>query len=239
MIVKELHESHPEISSMKSLAIVYVWWPDLDQWLEEQICNVLLSTGMKQTTNSTSSSLGVAREAMGEIVYWLSRSMLWEVFLGTCWFPIQVVEVHLVSYTTNAVTIEKLRFIFLTHRLPNMIVSDNESVFTNTKFSDFMTYNGNTHVKLSPYHPSTNGLAEWVVQTFKAGIKKQTEGTLELKLSHFLFHYRWTSLTMTGQSPPELLLGRHIKFCLDLLHPNRKTKVAQNLWRQKLNHESW
>ena len=39
MIVKELHESHPGISRMKSLARGYVWWPGLDQQLEEQVHN--------------------------------------------------------------------------------------------------------------------------------------------------------------------------------------------------------
>ena len=110
-----------------------------------------------------------------------------------------------------------------------MIVSDNGSVFTSKTFADFMSYNGITHVKSSPYHPYTNGLAEQAVQTFKAGIKKQTEGTLESKLSHFLFYYRITPQTTTGQSPVELLLGRHLKSHLDLLHPNAKTKVAQSL----------
>ena len=84
-----------------------------------------------------------------------------------------------------------------------MIVSDNGSVFTSKEFADFMNYNGITHVKSSPYHPSTSGLAERAVQTFKAGIKRQTDSTLELesKLSHFLFHYRLTPQTTTGQSP--------------------------------------
>ena len=118
-----------------------------------------------------------------------------------------------------------------------MIVSDNGTVFTSKEFSDFMTYNGITHVKSSPYHPSTNGLAERAVQTFKTGLKKLTKGTLESKLSHFLFHYRLTPQTTTGQSPAELLLGRRIKSCLDLLHPNAKTKVLQALQRQKLNHD--
>ena len=110
-----------------------------------------------------------------------------------------------------------------------MIVSDNGSVFTSKEFSDFMIYNGITHVKSSPYHPSTNGLAERAVQIFKAGIKKQAEGTLESKLAHFLFHYRLTPQTTTGESPSELLLGRRIKSRLDLLQPNVRSKVFKSL----------
>ena len=34
-------------------------------------------------------------------------------------------------------------------------------------------------------------------------------------------------------------MGRHIKSRLDLLHTNVKTKVEQNLQRQKLNHDKF
>ena len=69
-------------------------------------------------------------------------------------------EVHPVNASTSAVTIEKLKFIFSTYGLPEMIVLDNGLVFTSKEFADFMTYNGITHVKSSSYHPSTNGLTE-------------------------------------------------------------------------------
>ena len=39
MIVKELHESHPGISRMKILARGYMWWPGLNQRLEQQVRN--------------------------------------------------------------------------------------------------------------------------------------------------------------------------------------------------------
>ena len=68
-------------------------------------------------------------------------------------------------------------------------------------------------------------------------IKKQAEGTLESKLAHFLFHYRLTPQTTTGQSPSELLLGRCIKSRLDLLQPSVRTKVFKSLQQQKLNHD--
>ena len=71
----------------------------------------------------------------------------------------------------------------------------------------------------------------------KAGIKKQAEGTLESKLAHFLFHYRLTPQTTTGESPSELLLGRRIKSRLDLLQPSVRSKVFKSLQQQKLNHD--
>ena len=75
-------------------------------------------------------------------------------------------------------------------------------MFTSKEFADFVKRNGITHVKASPYHLSMNGLAEHAIQTFnKSSIKKFTEGILENKPFHFIFHYSLTSQTATGQPP--------------------------------------
>lgn len=40
-ILQQLHQSHPEVSRMKALARSYLWWPKLDQEIENlvKICN--------------------------------------------------------------------------------------------------------------------------------------------------------------------------------------------------------
>jgi len=81
-----------------------------------------------------------------------------------------------VTNPTSAVTIEHLHSIFATHGLPEMLVSDNGSVFTSVEFDNFTKQNGILHLKSAPYHPAaaSNGLAERAVQTFKAFVKKET-----------------------------------------------------------------
>ena len=86
-----------------------------------------------------------------------------------------------------------------------------------------MERNGIKHILTSPYHPSSNGLAECAVQTFKNGIKK-LEGDVQERISRFLFRYRVTPHSTTGLSPAELLMGRRLRTHLDLLHPDTSQK---------------
>ena len=74
-------------------------------------------------------------------------------------------------------------------------------------------------------------------QTFKQGLKKLTEGSLETRLARFLFSYRTTPQSTTGQSPAELLFGRPLRTQLDLLQPDLRAKVQCQQERMKINHD--
>ena len=81
------------------------------------------------------------------------------------------------------------------------------------------------HITSAPYHPSTNGLVERVVQTFKQGMKKQGDGSVDTKLARFLLSFRITPQSTTGESPAPLRWGRSLKSHLDLLRPDVATRV--------------
>ena len=95
-------------------------------------------------------------------------------------------EVHPTTMTTSAATITLLRKLFATFGLPEVVVSDNASNFTNEEFETFSRKNGVKHVKTPPYHPASNGLVERAVQTFKSGMKKLTEGSVQMKVPFFV-----------------------------------------------------
>ena len=146
-------------------------------------------------------------------------------------------EVLMVSTATSAVT---MRAVFAVHGLPETLVTDNGSVFTSREFVEF-TKNGIHHihhVRSSPYHPASNGLAERAVQTFKAGMKKSSTGSIETCLSRFLFRYRITPHTTTGRSPAEMLMGRHLRSHLDQIRPDVAQRVQRSQERQKVNHNA-
>jgi hypothetical protein len=71
------------------------------------------------------------------------------------------------SKTTSTHTIAVLRTIFARNGIPSHVVTDNGPQFTSSEFQQFMGLNGIKHIKITPYHPSSNGLAERFVQSFK------------------------------------------------------------------------
>ena len=77
----------------------------------------------------------------------------------------------------------------------------------------------------APYHPSTNGLAERMVQSFKNAVKA--------RLDRFMFAYRTAPHAATGHSPAQLLFGRNLKSRLDLLKPNIKRVVDGRLLKNE------
>ena len=109
--------------------------------------------------------------------------------------------------------------------------------FTSSVFTEFMRQNGIQHIKVAPYHPASNVLAERAVQTFKAGVKKRIVGTLEDWISRFLFAYRTPPHTTTGVSPTEILIGRKLKTRLELIRPVLEERVTDRQTRQKEGHD--
>ena len=106
-------------------------------------------------------------------------------------------------------------------------------MFTSEEFENFLHGNGIAHTRTAPYHPASNGLAERAVKTFKQGIKRLREGTVETKLSRILLKYRLKLHATTGHSPAELLLGRQARSQLDLLHPDVSGRVQESQARQQ------
>ena len=76
-------------------------------------------------------------------------------------------EVQVMSNITAQKTIKVLRGIFSIHGLPHTLVSDNGPAFISRESDTFLKNNSIRHIKVAPYHPSTNGLAERAVGTFK------------------------------------------------------------------------
>ena len=95
------------------------------------------------------------------------------------------IDVHVTTSSNASVTIEKLMSSFATHGLPHTIVSDNGPCLVSSEVELYNKMNGICHIKVSPHHPASNGLAECAVQTVKSGTSKmegEKKPTIESKV---------------------------------------------------------
>jgi len=96
-----------------------------------------------------------------------------------------------------------------------------------------MKVNGVKHIKVAPYHPSTNGEAERFVQTFKQAMRaaKNDGGVLQYKLAQFLLTYHSTPLSTTGVRRDPYVLNL---ICSDL----QESHVISKQSDQKSSHDT-
>ena len=99
----------------------------------------------------------------------------------------------------------------------------------------FLKANRVKHLISAPYHPSSNGLAERFVGTFKRALRAaESPGlTFQQQLMNFLLTYRTTQHSRSGSAPATLFLNRHVRTRLDLLHPAVSQHVESAQAKQK------
>jgi len=206
-VVRLLHEGHPGISRMKALARGVVWWPALDSQLESKVKECVACQSSRKSPPKaplhpwewpTKPWVRLHVDFAGPF---LGKTLMVIVDAHSKWL-----EASIVSSPSAEQAIRVLRHVFSTHGLPEVLVSDNGSAFTSAQFQTFVKLNGFRHVKSAPYHPASNGLAERAVQTVKEALKKTT-GDLETRLARFLFQYRLTPHSTTGQLPAEFKIS--------------------------------
>ena len=167
-VLDELHGEHMGISRMKSVARSYFWWPGVDKAIEELARNCQSCQAVKHLPS------------VAPLHPWIWPSRPWQrihldfagPFQGTTFLVVvnansKWPEVFPMTSTTTAKTIEVLHQLFSSYGLPEEVVSLGQQTspqFISEEFSDFMKANGVKHVRIAPYHPASNGLAERFIQ---------------------------------------------------------------------------
>uniref|UniRef100_H3A251 Gypsy retrotransposon integrase-like protein 1 n=1 Tax=Latimeria chalumnae TaxID=7897 RepID=H3A251_LATCH len=236
----ELHEGHPGSSCMKGLARSYLWWPKMDEDLEITVKNCHCQLHQQALVEVSLHPWECPERPWTRLHLDFLGPFIGKMFLILVNAHSKWIDVHLMTSITSTSTIHKLRQIFATHGLPLIVVTDNGPSFVSGEFENFLKKNGIKHVRTSPYHPASNGLAERAVRTFKegGGVRKIMGGNLETKVAQFLLKYRTTPQTTTGISPAQLLMGQQLRTHLDLMHPNLANKMVQKQAKQKERHDA-
>ncbi|XP_055542937.1 uncharacterized protein K02A2.6-like [Wyeomyia smithii] len=233
-VLKALHKGHPGQERMMSVMRSHVYWPGVDQDVENFVsaCRACASVAKAPPKTLLSS--------------WPQASYPWQrlhvdyagPFEGFYFLVIvdsysKWPEIIRTSTITSSVTIELLFETFARYGLPETIVSDNGTQFSCNQFKEFCESLGIVHIRTAPYHPQSNGQAERFVDTLKRSLRKimpETQNSISRSLQIFLSAYRSTSNKSApdGLSPAEILMGRKHRTVLDLLKPPADFVLQKN-----------
>ena len=117
--------------------------------------------------------------------------------------------------------------------------SDNGPQFMSVAFAMFCQTSDIKHIRTSPHHPASNGLAKRFVQLFKVAMKKAEKDGLPYSqhLATFPLLYRTAPHATTNVAPCVLFLERSVQTRLDMLTPDPGCAVAEKKYQQKYQHD--
>ena len=227
-VLDHLHGGHNGINAMKAEARKWVWWPKMDQDIGEITKNC--SICFKNFKNSQAPPLS-----------WPDVGKPWsrlhidyagpidnKYFLVIMDSHSKFLDVQFSNSATSTVTISHLRKTFCNFGIPDVIVSDNAPNLVSSEMEDFLHKNGIKHVTPAPYHPSSNGLAERAVRTFKEGLGKFTKGDIQTRVCRFLYNYRRSVHSLTGKTPAEIMFNRNFKGTVEAVRLEDKSVSNMN-----------
>jgi len=237
-VLKLLHDTHVGIARMKAHAREWVWWSNIDSDIERTVksCYQCQLHG-RQPPKAPLHPWTWPAEPWERVHMDFAGPFLGKMFLIIADSHSKWIDVKIMGRITASDTIMELRDVFSFMGLPKTIVTDNGPTWTSLEFRQFLSANGVKHITVSPYQPSSNGLAERTVQTFKQAMVKLNKGTLREKVLRFLTRYRNTPHTTTGRCPSELVFGRKTRTHFDLLHPSLQDHVQNQQNAQKRAHD--
>ncbi|XP_072063918.1 uncharacterized protein [Arachis hypogaea] len=113
--------------------------------------------------------------------------------------------------------------------IPEVVISDNGTQFTDKKFTEFLTGLGIRQKFSSVEHPQTNGQVESANKVILLGLKKRLDnkkGAWADELASVLWSYRTTEQSSTGETPFRLTYGVDAVILVEIGEPSPRLLLA-------------
>ena len=222
-ILKQIHEGHLGFNKCQMRAKETVYWPGLNDQLENLIINCQLCLKYSKSKNKSTPPTALGHEVPAvpwskvatDIFHYESQPYLLIVDY-TSRFPI-VRRLKLMS--AQNIT-EQFRSIFSEYGWPDTLVSDNGPCYTAVMFTNLMKEYAVNHIMSSLHYPQSNGLVEKFVQIVKNLFNKANEEGVDI--NKYLMIYRNTPLACTSKSPMQMLQQRSVRSQLPMSNVARR-----------------
>ncbi|GAU35487.1 hypothetical protein TSUD_384420 [Trifolium subterraneum] len=128
--------------------------------------------------------------------------------------------------------------------IPQVVVTDNGTQFTNKKFQEFLITIGTTQHFTSVEHPQTNGQAEAANRVLLRGLRRRmgtSKGNWTEELHSVLWSYRTTPHSTTGETPFRLTYGTEAVIPVEIGEPSSRIEyppeedINDELLREELD----
>ena len=202
-MLDKLHKSHLEITKCRALAQTSIWWPNITSQIEEMVKKCSICAKLRPPTREPLLASSFPDQPWSRVAMDLFE-LKGKTFLLVVDYHSRWPEIRILDHLTSSAVITRLKSIFATHGIPDIVISYNGPQFASTEFQKFTKEYGFTNTTSSPRYPQSNGEAERSMQTVKNLLKKATDPYISLLL------YRATPL-QNGFSPSQLLMGRKLK----------------------------
>ncbi|XP_015936371.1 uncharacterized protein LOC107462306 [Arachis duranensis] len=120
-------------------------------------------------------------------------------------------------------------FVITRFGIPEVVISDNGTQFTDKKFTEFLTGLGVKQNFSSVEHPQTNGQVESANKVILLGLKKRLDnkkGAWADELASVLWSYRTTEQSATGETPFRLTYGADTVIPVEIGEPSPRLLLA-------------
>ena len=216
-ILKQIHEGHLGLNKCQMHAKETVYWPGLNDQLEQLIlnCQLCLKYSRLKKKGTMHTALGhevplvPCSKVAADIFHYESQPYLLIVNY-TSRFPI----VRKLKSMSAQHIIEHFKSIFSEYGWPDTLVSDNGPCYAAEAFSNLMKEYAVNHITSSPHYPQSNGLAEKFIQIVKNLFYKAKEEGADI--DKYFMVYRNTPLASTSKSPMQMLQQRSARLQLPM-----------------------
>ncbi len=213
-MLTRLHDAHQGVNKSRQRAQLTMYWPGMSTDIENYVrgckfCQDKLPQHPPEPLVQKARPLRPFQEIAADFASYGGRNFLIVVDCKTDWPDV----FDMGRDTAADRLINRLRNLFCSTAIPDVLWSDNGPQFTAGKLQRFFKEWGIIHKTSSPHYPQSNGKAEVTVKLVKKmiGASWKNKRVDEDKLCKALLQYRNTPCGRDNLSPAQKLFGQPIQ----------------------------